>query len=56
MRAWSTFQLVEQRLGGFQVTSIETLGEPAVDFREHRARFSSLALLRKQTREVHCRA
>ena len=32
-------QLVEQRFGVLQVGGVEALGEPAIDFREHRARF-----------------
>src|ERR1700732_2042483 len=38
--------LVEQRLGVFQVGSVETLGEPAVDLGEHRARLVPPPLLR----------
>ena len=38
-------QLVEQRLGVLQVGGVEALGEPVVDFGEHRARFVALALL-----------
>jgi len=46
-------QLVEQRLGLFQVGSVEALGEPAVDVGEHRARFVTAILRRKQPREAH---
>src|SRR5216683_3067360 len=45
-------QLVEQCLCVFQVSSFEALGEPAVDFREHRARLVATALLREQPREA----
>ena len=41
----SDAQLVEQRLGVLQISSIEALGEPVVDFGEHRARFITLTLL-----------
>src|SRR5216683_2292211 len=49
-------QLVEQCLCVFQVSSFEALGEPAVDFREHRARLVATALLREQPREARRRA
>ena len=39
-------QFVEQGLGILQVGGVEALGEPFVDFREHRARLVTLALLR----------
>jgi hypothetical protein len=39
-----TAQFIQQRLGVFQVASIEALGEPAVDFGEHRARLVATVL------------
>jgi hypothetical protein len=47
-----TAQLVEQRLGVFQVGGVEAFGEPVVDFRQHRARFVAMTLLREQSREA----
>ena len=38
-------QLVEQRLGVFQVGGVEAFGEPVVDFGEHRARLVATTLL-----------
>ena len=35
----SAILLVEQRLGVLQIRGVEALGEPVVDFGEHRARF-----------------
>ena len=49
-------QLFEQCLGILQVGSVEALGEPVVDFGEHRARLVTIALRRAQTREAHRRA
>jgi hypothetical protein len=46
-------QFVKQRLGVFEVGSVETLGEPAVDFGEHRASFVSATLHREQAGEAH---
>jgi len=43
-------QLMEQRLGVLQVGGIEALGEPAVDFSEHRARLGAAALLVEEPR------
>ena len=43
---------IEQCLGVFQVGGIEALGEPVVDFREHRARLITLALLCEQPCEA----
>ena len=40
-------QLIEQRLGVVEVGGVEAVGEPAVDFGEHRARFVAFALLRR---------
>ena len=49
-------QLVEQRLGVFQVGGVEALGEPVVDFGEHRARFVATTLRCEQPREARRRA
>jgi len=49
-------QLVEQRLGVFQISGVEALGEPAVDFGEHRKSLVSFALLREQPGEIRRRA
>ena len=49
-------QLIEQRLGLFQIGGIEAFGEPVVDRGEHRARFSGTALSREQTAEAGGRA
>ena len=49
-------QLVEQRLGLFQVGGVESLGEPVVDFREHHARFVAAIVVAQQSRETRCRA
>src|SRR5271156_3721560 len=49
-------QLVEQRLGVFQVGGVEAFGEPVVDVGEHRARLISLALVCEQSREARRRA
>jgi hypothetical protein len=48
-------QLIEQRLGVFQIGGVEALGEPAVDFGEHRARFVAFAFLVEQLRETHAK-
>jgi hypothetical protein len=37
-------KFIEQRLGVLQIASVETLGETAVDFGEHRARFVAATL------------
>src|SRR5260370_657888 len=49
-------QLLEQRLGILEVGGVEALGEPVVDFTEHRARLVAAALLREQPREARGRA
>jgi hypothetical protein len=49
-------RLVEQHLGVPQIGSIEALGEPAIDFGEHRARLVAEALFCKQPREASGRA
>ena len=46
----SRTQLVEQCLGVLEIGGVEALGEPTVDFGEHRARFVATALLREQPR------
>ena len=38
-------KFVEQRLGVLQIGGVEALGEPAVDFGEHRARFVATTLV-----------
>jgi hypothetical protein len=43
--AWLPRQLVKQSLGVFQIRGVEALGEPAVDFDEHRARLGAFASL-----------
>jgi len=44
-------QFVKQRLGILQVGGIEALGEPAVDFREYRARLVAISLLARDLRQ-----
>ena len=46
-------QLVEQGFGVFEVCGVEALGEPAVDFGEHRLRFITTALRCEQAREAY---
>src|SRR5437660_5178817 len=56
---WPTFrsgQCIEQRLRLGQVGRIKPLGEPAVNGREYRARFSTPALIPPQPRQTHRRA
>src|SRR5215472_205995 len=48
-------QLVEQRLGFFQVGGVEPLREPVVNFCEHRARLVATALFCEQPRQAHRR-
>jgi len=38
-------ELIEQGFGVLQVGGVEALGEPVIDFGEHRARFVATALL-----------
>ena len=45
-------QFIEQRLGVSQVGGVEALGEPAVDFGDHRARLIAPALFREQSGEA----
>ena len=52
----STVQFVEQCLRLFQVCGVEALGEPPVDFREHRARLIATIRIALQPREAHRRA
>src|SRR5208283_5554001 len=47
------FQVLEQRLRVLQVGGVEALGEPVVDFGQHRARLVALALLVEEPREAH---
>jgi hypothetical protein len=42
-----TQEIVQQRLGVFQIGGVEAFGEPAVDFREHRVGFVAAALFRE---------
>src|SRR5271156_5530111 len=46
-----TTQLVEQRLGVFQVAGVEALGEPGVERGEEIARFGASALMPPQACE-----
>src|SRR5216683_1250568 len=50
------FQFLEQCLRVFQVSSVETFGEPVVDFGEHRSSFAATTLLHEKPREAHRRA
>ena len=45
-------QLVEQCLGLSQIGAVEALGEPAVNFGEHRPRFVAAAMLCEQPSEA----
>jgi hypothetical protein len=45
-------EFLQQRLGVFQVGGVETLGEPAVDFREYRARLVTTSPIVEQPREA----
>jgi len=49
-------QFREQRLSLFEVRGIEAFGEPAVNLREHRARFIAAPLMREQAGEAGGRA
>ena len=49
-------QFVEQRLGFLQVGGVEALGEPVVDFGEHRARFVADVLSFEGSCEIGRRA
>jgi len=49
-------QFLQQRLRVREVGGIETLGEPAADVGEHRARFVATALRCEQPRKAHRRA
>src|SRR5712691_5428607 len=52
-RAWAfTPQVRREAPFIFQVGGVEALGEPAVDFGEHSARFVTAFLLREQTRKT----
>ena len=46
-------QLVQQRLSILQVGGVEALGEPTVDFREHRPRLVAAIGIAQQPREAH---
>jgi hypothetical protein len=52
-RRASCRQLVEQRLGLFQVERIKAFGEPAVDRREKLASLPPLALIAPEPRHAH---
>jgi hypothetical protein len=43
-------QFLQQRLGVLQISGVEALGEPVVDFGEHAARLVAAILLREQAR------
>jgi hypothetical protein len=49
-------QFFQQRLGVFQIGSIEPLGEPPIDFSQHRARLATTPHPGEQPREAHRRA
>ena len=49
-------QLVEQRSCVVEVGGVKAVGEPAVDFGEHRTRFGTFTLAVKQSRETQGRA
>src|SRR5215472_12579981 len=49
-------EFVEQRLRVFQISGIEALGEPAVDRRQHRARFVAATGIARPSREADGRA
>jgi hypothetical protein len=48
-------QLLQQRLGLLQVSSVKAFGEPAVDGRQQRVGRSALALALPQARQAHGR-
>src|SRR5262245_38817490 len=48
-------QLLQQRLGLFEVWGVKGLPEPAVDRRQERPRFGWFALLLPQPAQAHCR-
>ena len=45
-------QLAEQRLGVFEVGGVEALGEPVVDFGEHRVRLVATIAVAQQPGEA----
>jgi hypothetical protein len=45
-------QLIEQRLGIFQIGQVEAFGEPIVDFAQHRARFIAAVGVAEQARKT----
>src|SRR5215475_10706133 len=47
-------EIVQQRLRLFEIWRIETLGEPAVDWREKVARFGGAILPAVEPSEAHC--
>jgi hypothetical protein len=49
-------QLVQQRLGVFQIRGIETFGKPVVDLWEHCACMIAAVGISQQPREAHRRA
>ena len=44
---------VKERLGFSQVSGVESLGKPAIDRGQERARFNALALLLPQLAQTH---
>src|SRR6266853_3692485 len=48
-------QRVQQRLGLLQVSGVEALGEPAIDWGQELVGFGALALLLPQARQAHRR-
>jgi hypothetical protein len=53
VHAHLAIQFVEQRLGVLQVGGVEALGEPVVDFGEHRERLVAAAGVAEQPGEAH---
>src|ERR1700687_4345492 len=51
-----TAEFFEERLGVLQIGGVEAFGEPAVDYREHRARLVAPAVLDVKARETDGRA
>src|SRR6516162_983371 len=51
--SWLPSQLFEQDLRLLEVSGVKALGEPVIDGRQQRPRFSLLALLLPQATEAH---
>ena len=52
-RDWRSLELGEQRFWLFEIGRVETLGEPAVDWREKVAGFGVMALVAAEPGEAH---